>query len=128
MPTLNKSTTRLPWERPKGQAPKRDSDAFLNSTAWRKLAVIKRQCNPLCEYCEAAKRTRPVEHVDHAIARGEHGGAALDMDNLLSACIPCHSKKTRMEMRGPLCAWVQRDGGRVPVSKMELIQKVNATL
>ena len=128
MPTLNKTTTRLPWERQKGEAIKRETDAFLNTAAWRKMAAIKRQGSPLCEYCEAVQRIRPAEHVDHAIARGEHGGAPLDFDNLLSACIPCHAKKTRMEARGPLCATMPSGGYLIPASKKELIQKVNDTL
>ena len=68
----------------------------LDGAAWRTLraAVLREQ--PLCEYCQAAEATE-VDHMDNDPTNN-------DRSNLVSACKPCHSRKTQADM-GKRVAW-----------------------
>ena len=70
----------------------KDSQAFYESTAWRRLRRIKLQKSPLCEECLKVKATT----ADHIIPI-KQGGAALDITNLQSLCISCHGRKSVKE-------------------------------
>ena len=70
----------------------KSSQAFYESTAWRRLRRIKLQMNPLCEICKKEKATT----ADHIIPI-KQGGAALDVSNLQSLCGPCHGRKSVKE-------------------------------
>jgi 5-methylcytosine-specific restriction protein A len=65
----------------------------LNSDAWRKLrrSVLAEQ--PLCQYCPPGSVT-PATEVDHK----NNNPADNTRENLVSACKPCHSRKTNSDM------------------------------
>ena len=54
--------------------------------------------HPLCAHCLKRGFTTPATEVDH-IKPLRQGGARLDQTNLQSLCKPCHSRKTRQEVR-----------------------------
>jgi 5-methylcytosine-specific restriction endonuclease McrA len=60
---------------------------------WAMPRRHKLSLNPICELCD---RTLANE-VHHKVAM-EEGGAKYDLDNLISACKPCHSRETRREV------------------------------
>lgn len=98
MPTLNLSTPRPSWL-PKRKAQGRrvvDNSAFYNSKAWRKVATLHKQANPLCVVCEQAGRLSPATVTDHIVPINE-GGSTWDWDNLQSLCNRCHAKKSGRE-------------------------------
>ena len=70
----------------------KDSQAFYESVAWRRLRRIKLQMNPLCEECGRAKATT----ADHIVPI-KQGGATLDVSNLQSLCGSCHGRKSIRE-------------------------------
>ena len=72
---------------------------LYDSIVWKRLRRMKLNLNPVCELCLKANRFVTASHVDH-IESIESGGEPLSMDNLMSLCHPCHSRKT-----------VLRDGG-----------------
>lgn len=61
------------------------------TSQWEKVRSLKLRRNPLCEVCEREGRVRPAEMVHHAKPIRQ-GGAALDMDNLMSVCRACHDR------------------------------------
>ena len=70
---------------------------FYNSTAWKNLRRLKLQRNPVCEICFAGGRMADATIVDHIKSLKDCYAARLDMDNLQSVCLSCHSRKTRKE-------------------------------
>lgn len=64
------------------------------SAEWLALRRQKLQQNPVCEYCGKAR----AYLVDHIIPI-RLGGERLDMNNLKSSCVRCHSRKRREEAR-----------------------------
>ena len=67
----------------------------LNSAAWQRLrrSVLAEQ--PLCQYCPPGVIT-PANTVDHA----NNNPADNSRENLISCCVPCHSRKTASDMHG----------------------------
>lgn len=66
---------------------------------WRRvrLQVLKRD-HYVCVICQADGRMTPATEVDHIKPfNGVNDPLRLDMSNLQSACIHCHSKKTATE-------------------------------
>jgi len=70
----------------------KNSQAFYESPAWRRLRRIKLGMNPVCEICLKEKATT----ADHVIPV-KQGGAPLDITNLQSLCGSCHSRKSIQE-------------------------------
>lgn len=129
MPEYNNNRTTLPHlaNRKTEQRPATDF-TFLNTAAWRKLTAVYLRAHPVCAACEASGKPpyNPSRETDHSIARS-HGGAELDWANLMALCKSCHSIKTRIEINGPLCLWVESGSGRVPApgQKAVICEKIN---
>ncbi|MDO5090138.1 MAG: HNH endonuclease signature motif containing protein [Cardiobacteriaceae bacterium] len=68
----------------------------LDGGKWRKLRKHKLALNPLCEACHAWGDIVPATDVDHI----DNDATNNRMDNLMSLCHSCHSKKTAQEQRG----------------------------
>lgn len=81
----------------------RERNRFYARKRWAVTRNHKLFLAPLCELqhpgCEGI-----ASEVHHRIAM-EDGGAEYTLDNLVSACKPCHSRETRREQ-------LQRVGGR----------------
>ena len=58
---------------------------------WRKVRGIKLKRNPLCERCRSRGRTVAATMVHHIVAIRK-GGAAYDVENLMSVCVGCHDE------------------------------------
>jgi 5-methylcytosine-specific restriction enzyme A len=69
---------------------------FYRSTEWRKLRAIKVAENPLCEECLKKGILTPTKEVHHIkdISDIPTLENALNYNNLMSLCKPCHSKIT----------------------------------
>jgi 5-methylcytosine-specific restriction enzyme A len=63
---------------------------------WQRLRRLKLQANPLCEACLRLKRLVPAVAVDHIIAINDGGDAFPALDGLMSMCVRCHNRKTRI--------------------------------
>ena len=74
----------------------RDKEAkrFYNSAAWKKCRelVLKRD-NYLCVECLKAKKISPADMVHHIEELKDQPSKALDEDNLVSLCNPCHNQE-----------------------------------
>lgn len=70
---------------------------FYDSSAWRALRKLKLQRNPMCEICYADGRLTEATIVDHIVAVKDSDEGRLDIANLQSVCLSCHSRKTRQE-------------------------------
>lgn len=68
-----------------------ESQAFYNSTAWKRLRLMVLNEEPLCRVCQAAATV-----VDHIKPISE-GGPKTDRENLQSLCKQCHDRKTANE-------------------------------
>ena len=68
--------------------------ARIPARQWRRIrrAVFERD-GGACWFCQLPAIFRVVHHVVHL----EHGGAPLDLDNLVTACGPCHRTHHRNE-------------------------------
>ncbi len=66
---------------------------FYDGKDWQRLRAYKLGQTPLCEHCQAVGRVTAASHVDHIVPWAT-GGAALDLANLQSLCLPCHSAKS----------------------------------
>lgn len=71
--------------------------AFYQSTAWRKLRLVKLNSNPLCEICLASGFTTVATEVNHRVALQDDYSKRLEYRNLQSTCKPCHSRFTIIE-------------------------------
>jgi len=92
------STPRQLYDKRRGSAQERGYNH-----QWHKVRASKVKDNPLCEDCEDAGLTVPVDEVDHVIPITGHGDPLrLDMHNLRSRCKACHTKKTRLDQ------WIRR--------------------
>ncbi len=65
------------------------ANPFYASAAWRRLRKAKLAQDPLCQYCGE----KAASQVDHALSI-ENGGDPFAWENLRSACVACHSRKT----------------------------------
>jgi len=75
---------------------KKAAQHIYQDKRWRPLREEKLRCNPLCERCEAAGKSRFAQEVHHItpfmsvmniVLRDQ---LAFDFDNLESLCIDCH--------------------------------------
>ena len=118
MPTLPKGKYYPAWQ-PLPETTRATGDQeFLNTSAWRKVALLHKEENPLCENCYAKGRLTDVAETDHIIPRPI--GALLSFENLMSLCKSCHAQKSSKEGRnaGPLIA--HRDG--LPVNRSDIFK------
>lgn len=74
-------------------AKKRVTQPVYGTARWKKVRAMKLKINPLCEYCAEGGVVTQAVMVDH-IKEIADGGAAFDLNNLASTCMPCHGKKT----------------------------------
>lgn len=74
-----------------------ESKGFYNSSAWRNLAKLQLQRQPLCEDCLKNGRVRKASIADHIIPIRQDPTRKLDRNNLQSLCHSCHNKKTAGE-------------------------------
>lgn len=74
------------------------ADAFYNSAAWKRVRADRLFANPLCSPCSERGLVKVATVVDHTVDRRTAPDRALDLTNLVSMCVPCHSIKTA---RGP---------------------------
>jgi 5-methylcytosine-specific restriction endonuclease McrA len=75
---------------------KRDTEAraFYKSKAWQECrAYILERDNHLCQECLQHKRITPADMVHHIVELKDNKCKALDADNLISLCNPCHNKE-----------------------------------
>jgi 5-methylcytosine-specific restriction protein A len=70
--------------------------AFYRSKEWRTLRALKLANNPLCEECLKKERLTPAKDVHHIVDIDDRPTIenALNYDNLISLCKPCHSTIT----------------------------------
>lgn len=97
MPSIKK-TCRRPWmvERKPQEGRKHSNTKFYQSTAWRKLRVVKLEQQPLCEECLSKGIHTTAKVADHIVPINR-GGAALNIENLQSLCDRCHNIKSAKE-------------------------------
>lgn len=78
---------------------KRDSGLrkFYASAEWKKLRQLKLQQSPMCEICYSQGKISKANIVDHVRPIKEYPDGKLDISNLQSVCMSCHSRKTRNE-------------------------------
>lgn len=71
-----------------------ESRSFYKSKAWEKCRqyVLARD-NHLCQYCLKKGKLTPADMVHHIEELKDNPNKALDADNLISLCHPCHNKE-----------------------------------
>lgn len=72
---------------------------FYDSALWKRVRNMKLMRDPLCQYCLLNKKLTDASEVDHYVPLSG-GGHRTDDANLVSACTPCHSRKTQLEQQG----------------------------
>jgi 5-methylcytosine-specific restriction endonuclease McrA len=75
---------------------KRDPEAraFYKSKAWQDCrSFILERDNHLCQECLKHKKITPADMVHHIVELKDDKSKALDEDNLISLCNPCHNKE-----------------------------------
>ena len=80
----------------------KQKDPFYSRPDWMKLrlAVLRRDdwvCNECGVRCLGKKKGSPSPAVDHKKPRKEFPELAMDMGNLQTLCVSCHSRKTIRE-------------------------------
>lgn len=63
---------------------------------WRRISLLKRDRNPLCEVCGKAA-ANAVDHIKPF--KGPSDPLRTDWDNLQSICAECHAVKTSQQRR-----------------------------
>jgi len=71
---------------------------------WRTARLLYLAYHPVCVLCQEQGRATAAVVVDHIVPH--HGDMSLfwDESNWQSLCIPCHTRKTGAEARGPAIA------------------------
>jgi 5-methylcytosine-specific restriction endonuclease McrA len=72
---------------------------FYDSALWQQTREAKLRRDPMCQYCAHEGRLTPGQDVDHYRSLAEGGHPTAD-ENLVTACHPCHSRKTHAEQHG----------------------------
>lgn len=88
----------------KQHAPRRDADQrarkrFYDSARWQETREAKLRRDPYCQCCAVDGVMVEARHVDHWTPLAQGGHPTAD-DNLVSLCVPCHSRKTLAEQSG----------------------------
>ena len=70
--------------------------SFYSSTPWFKARakVIQRDLYR-CQLCGVSVKGKGLAHVDHKVTRKARPDLELALENLVTYCVSCHSKKTR---------------------------------
>ena len=67
---------------------------LYNDSRWRHpkrgLRILKLRTDPLCWYCQQARRLTPADTVDHIKPHRGDPDLFFDWDNLRSCCKACH--------------------------------------
>lgn len=79
------------YDKQRGSAHARGYDA-----QWAKVRAMKLRRKPMCEDCGEAEATQ----VHHKVAFRNRPGLRLRLDNLMSLCASCHSRRTAQEQGG----------------------------
>ena len=66
---------------------KRNNLEFYRSRAWKHLRQIKIHNDPVCERCNV----KFAKHIHHRVELSDAPHLALDLENLESLCISCHT-------------------------------------
>ena len=77
----------------------RKRERFYKTARWLRTREAKLRRDPLCQACAVNGTVTPAGHVDHAVPLSA-GGSATEDANLVSLCLPCHSRKTLLERQG----------------------------
>lgn len=77
----------------------RDRKRFYDSVLWQETREAKLRRDPLCQCCAADDIVTAASHVDHWKPLAQGGNPTAD-ENLVSLCVPCHSRKTLAERNG----------------------------
>lgn len=95
MVKLSVPPARLGVAPPAVRYPPKVAAPFYLSPEWRRLASsVKAERGYACEECGRDMRAAPrALHADHVI-EVKDGGAALDRNNIMLRCQPCHNRKT----------------------------------
>ena len=98
-------TNRVPYcDQHKRDADRTNHDpeavAFYHSPVWKAVRRKKLAANPLCEECERRGRVTAAAHVHHVEPLRKAPERRLDLDNLESLCVRCHSRETAYEVWG----------------------------
>jgi 5-methylcytosine-specific restriction enzyme A len=75
---------------------KRDPESrrFYKSKAWEKCReTIMERDNYLCQKCLKRKKITPADMVHHIKELKDYPELALNEDNLISLCNPCHNEE-----------------------------------
>ena len=75
-------------------------DPFYKSAAWeairlKRLRMDGWRCQSCGVHCRGRKVGQSRPHVDHILERKRRPDLAMEISNLQTLCVSCHSKKTR---------------------------------
>jgi 5-methylcytosine-specific restriction endonuclease McrA len=72
---------------------------FASDRRWRRVRLRKLALDPLCEDCLKEGRTELATQVHHRLKRKDDPSMEswLDIENLMSLCVSCHSVRTRQD-------------------------------
>jgi 5-methylcytosine-specific restriction protein A len=84
---------------PASSTEQREREKFYKTARWLRTREAKLRRDPMCQACAAAGRITQASHVDHAVPIAQ-GGSLTDDAQLVSLCLPCHSRKTLRERQG----------------------------
>lgn len=85
-------------KRTNNRNPTSDQD-FYNSTAWRKVRLLKIQDQPFCEVHQHVGELIDCtfgQPIDHMVSIADNG-ARLSLANLMTLCETCHNRKSALE-------------------------------
>ena len=75
---------------------------FYNSMAWRrKRAYILRRDKHMCQHCKAKGKVTVANEVHHVKELEDYPELALEDENLISLCRPCHEKTKQFGKKMP---------------------------
>lgn len=75
----------------------REAERIRNTARWRALRKLKLAQDPLCEDCRDHGRVEPASQVHHMEPLVRRPDLAYSMENLLSVCTTCHSRREAEE-------------------------------
>ena len=73
-----------------------DANALGRRERWQRYRRQKLQERPLCEYCLNEGRLTVAVAVDHIVPISKGGDPYPPLDHVLSCCVSCHNRKTRI--------------------------------
>lgn len=72
------------------------ANSFYQSIEWYKArARVLARDRYQCKSCNVSVREKGNAHIDHVLSRKARPDLELDLDNLVTLCRSCHSRKTR---------------------------------